>query len=513
MAQCVEVSFVVAAGDNLRSRHTRPRAVARPMASPASASGSVTGRVVGRRRCSKRLAFYDLRELVACDVDAGALPSLLVHRRAPSSPSSALPAAADASSSPHPVFAPTDSVELVAKSGAAGGFADEAALAAAQREALKLGNVVRVRGAWSVEGEDEVRVLVDRVELVERWADANPGTHFTRSAPPSSSGRKPGTAAGEPTTAAKNDPPLGPCKFWVNQGACHKGDACRYLHGGGGGDDATGARSRGARQKSWVADRARRRRELAALDGDPHGLDGVATKQHRAKKFAEWLVATFGEEALKRGRGALDVAGGRGDVAFELHTVRGVPTTLVEPRARKLNRAQHKWMKRRARGAVGAGEAGGPAEAKTTETFDDSAAETFQGVLCEHVRETFTPATWSAYADCSAVVGMHPDQATEAIADFAIAHRKPFAIVPCCVFPQLHPERVDPGEEEGEGEEEGGSSEEARTRRKTNAVPGAPVTERRQLVRWLARKTGGKVAFLDFQGANQVVYRTTFEDE
>jgi hypothetical protein len=32
-------------------------------------------------------------------------------------------------------------------------------------------------------------------------------------------------------------------------------------------------------------------------------------------------------------------------------------------------------------------------------------------------------------------------------------------------------------------------------------------------VRWLARKTGGKVAFLDFQGANQVVYRTTFEDE
>jgi hypothetical protein len=194
-------------GDDLRSRHTRPRAVARPMASPASASGSVTGRVVGRRRCSKRLAFYDLRELVACDVDAGALPSL-VHRRAPSSPSSsALAAAADASSSPHPVFAPTDSVELVAKSGAAGGFADEAALAAAQREALKLGNVVRVRGAWSVEGEDEVRVLVDRVELVERWADANPGTHFTRSAPPSSSGRKPETAAaGEPDPPPRERP-------------------------------------------------------------------------------------------------------------------------------------------------------------------------------------------------------------------------------------------------------------------------------------------------------------------
>ena len=117
-----------------------------------------------------------------------------------------------------------------------------------------------------------------------------------------------------------------------------------------------------ARRAPGVVGRRSRaaRRELAALDGDPHGLDGVATKQHRAKKFAEWLVATFGEEALRRGRGALDVAGGRGDVAFELHTVRGVPTTLVEPRARKLNRAQHKWMKRRARGAVlGGGRPGG----------------------------------------------------------------------------------------------------------------------------------------------------------
>ena len=82
------------------------------------------------------------------------------------------------------------------------------------------------------------------------------------------------------------------------------------------------------------------------------------------------------------------------------------------------------------------------------------------------MRETFTPATWSAFADCSAVVGMHPDQATEAIADFAIAHRKPFAIVPCCVFPQLHPERVDPGEEEEEGEFRGGARDEKENKRR-----------------------------------------------
>ena len=31
-------------------------------------------------------------------------------------------------------------------------------------------------------------------------------------------------------------------------------------------------------------------------------------------------------------------------------------------------------------------------------------------------------------------MGMHPDEATESIVDVALACRKPFAIVPCCVF-------------------------------------------------------------------------------
>ena len=33
---------------------------------------------------------------------------------------------------------------------------------------------------------------------------------------------------------------------------------------------------------------------------------------------------------------------------------------------------------------------------------------------------------------CSAVVGMHPDAATESIVDFALAAGKPVAVVPCC---------------------------------------------------------------------------------
>eukprot|EP00041_Stephanoeca_diplocostata_P007504 m.106576 g.106576 ORF g.106576 m.106576 type:complete len:542 (+) comp16909_c0_seq1:197-1822(+) len=48
-----------------------------------------------------------------------------------------------------------------------------------------------------------------------------------------------------------------------------------------------------------------------------------------------------------------------------------------------------------------------------------------------------------AMLHCSAVVGMHPDQAAEPIVDFALALRKPFALVPCCVHAASFPGRCD----------------------------------------------------------------------
>jgi hypothetical protein len=37
-------------------------------------------------------------------------------------------------------------------------------------------------------------------------------------------------------------------------------------------------------------------------------------------------------------------------------------------------------------------------------------------------------------AQCRAIVALHPDEATDAIVDTAVSQRKPFLIVPCCVF-------------------------------------------------------------------------------
>jgi hypothetical protein len=42
------------------------------------------------------------------------------------------------------------------------------------------------------------------------------------------------------------------------------------------------------------------------------------------------------------------------------------------------------------------------------------------------------------------VMGFHPDQATDAVVDLALALRVPFAVVPCCTFPSQFPQRMIP---------------------------------------------------------------------
>ena len=40
-------------------------------------------------------------------------------------------------------------------------------------------------------------------------------------------------------------------------------------------------------------------------------------------------------------------------------------------------------------------------------------------------------------ANATAVIGLHPDGATDAIVDFALEARLSFAIVPCCTYDEL----------------------------------------------------------------------------
>ncbi|KXZ53943.1 hypothetical protein GPECTOR_6g861 [Gonium pectorale] len=79
-------------------------------------------------------------------------------------------------------------------------------------------------------------------------------------------------------------------------------------------------------------------------------------------------------------------------------------------------------------GEGGAEQAAAPARGPSPATGPEAAGEEAEAVA-ELLR------------NCSLVVGLHPDQATEAILDFALQGGKPFALLPCCVFPRLFPGR------------------------------------------------------------------------
>ena len=87
-------------------------------------------------------------------------------------------------------------------------------------------------------------------------------------------------------------------------------------------------------------------------------------------------------------------------------------------------------------------------------------------------------------AGCSVVVGLHPDQATGDIVDFALETNKPFALVPCCTFAQTFQDRV--------------------------LADGKRVSTYEDLLTWLRQKDEGRIkqTTLGAPGRNVVLYRT-----
>jgi len=136
----------------------------------------------------------------------------------------------------------------------------------------------------------------------------------------------------------------------------------------------------------------------------------------------------------------LDVAAGKGTLSSELCGLCGsaLSCTLVEPASR------------------GESACCGEDQRACAGSCGDEEEYTLEGKASASAVEPSSRMTWlvepfdardfperhpKVVADCSAIVGLHPDQATEAIVDCALQWRKPFAIVPCCVYPSLFPDR------------------------------------------------------------------------
>lgn len=177
------------------------------------------------------------------------------------------------------------------------------------------------------------------------------------------------------------------------------------------------------------------------------------------KFFVKWLLDTFPDEmsaaetetpandndninASARFQGhILDVAGGKGELAARLCMCHKLQVVMVDPRTADvplcfeslvLPKIPKKWQERLDHKRI------------DNPTFiADTINERFRQLvmpLDEHALSVSTDLQ-QALQDAALLVGMHADGATEAIVDAALVYKKPFVVVPCCVFPNLFQQR------------------------------------------------------------------------
>jgi hypothetical protein len=108
----------------------------------------------------------------------------------------------------------------------------------------------------------------------------------------------------------------------------------------------------------------------------------------------------------------------------------------------------------------------------------------------------------AALAASSLVVGLHSDQPTEAILDYGLAHNKPVAVVPCCVFPELFSKRFITAPLS-----EAANATNSDDGHKTTATKKRQVRSYADFCRYLLAKSPLlRSERLDFEGRNLVIY-------
>mmetsp|Transcript_7187 Transcript_7187/g.16406 ORF Transcript_7187/g.16406 Transcript_7187/m.16406 type:complete len:556 (+) Transcript_7187:3-1670(+) len=400
------------------------------------------------------------------------------------------------------------------------------------RGQIRCGDVVEIQGVLERPRQrlGALGLLGVRVATLWHWKENAPATlrfaspkEFLPRVGTESSPRTPVTPRGN----TDGEPPY--CKMWLNQGKCNK-PGCSYLHALV--PEETGTLGQ-VRQRIVAARRARRQlisnqdaasHQKRKFDGEEEDKDtadghehedgsggggegaasrceGAASRCQRASVFASWLLATF--PRLQQS-GVLDIAGGRGDLTFELAVVRQVPSTVVDPRPVRFGKRQHRFFRQQRKRAnkaartrvqgQGCDVAPEGAVEGSTEPAAGQGSENQEEMPTALLQETKGPRSehspvWAAAAEGVAassmslaaaaecvgaeawqvidqrlthfddafiaehralveergvVVGLHPDEATEPLVDLALKTGKAFAVVPCCVFAADNPHRALP---------------------------------------------------------------------
>lgn len=303
--------------------------------------------------------------------------------------------------------------------------------------------------------------VLHAIHVDKLWTEEHPGSVFSYSAsetqaPKGSCALAPSSKAGAAnkyTNMVMLDG-FNACKYYFSAAGganCQRGELCHFWHGRP--EDFNENRRR------WLAKRLEQRAKAAQIAGDSADPHSKIDKAQRSRIFCDWLVESLGEQRLASGTGVIDVAGGKGDIPIQLWIQRGIPTTLIDPRPMKLGKFNRKLV------AKADAKDGRKMSPQLLRCLDDETLDLHMDL----------------FADCSVLVGMHPDEATEAIVDAALKLRKPFAIVPCCVMSRVFPDR--------------------------QCRDGTPVDTYETFVSYLLEKHPSiRNEFLPFAGRNQVLY-------
>lgn len=183
----------------------------------------------------------------------------------------------------------------------------------------------------------------------------------------------------------------------------------------------------------------------------------------RFSKFVAFLLENFGGYEKLSAKPIMDIAGGAGGLAFELSVRHAMACIVVDtkPLRFKAKQVRHVNFRKdcveRLQAQPNMEES--PLAQNLLRRFQvDCDLETLQvnqlQTLLDSKQVLHTPETQGGKdfkqdvaaerlrsilqnKQCSILCGMHPDQATDHIIDIGLALNIPWAVVPCCVFPNL----------------------------------------------------------------------------
>ena len=160
---------------------------------------------------------------------------------------------------------------------------------------------------------------------------------------------------------------------------------------------------------------------------DNPSLKKISPKLHRHKIFASWLLDNFNPRSFAD---ILDIAGGKCKLSIHLLHLSpsGVNATIVDPLAKKEYIEMPEYLER------------------MNIVNDNKCVKTLverQKRKLQVLPQCFDVESFSKKYGCkyTAIFGLHPDQATDSIFDYALKYKIPFACIPCCIFKASFPHR------------------------------------------------------------------------